>query len=61
LATELVLFYLKPNHEGLGLQDEYLRSDGIGRDFLKIDAGGSLNPTSIETVNGKKTQYNSGW
>tara|TARA_R110000868_G_scaffold45757_2_gene151558 strand:+ start:266 stop:1264 length:999 start_codon:yes stop_codon:yes gene_type:complete len=47
-----VLF--EPNHEGLGLQDEYLRSDGIGRDFLKIDAGGSLNPTSIETVNGKR-------
>jgi 3-oxoacyl-[acyl-carrier-protein] synthase-3 len=47
-----VLF--EPNHEGLGLQDEYLRSDGIGRDFLKIDAGGSLNPTSIETVNEKR-------
>jgi 3-oxoacyl-[acyl-carrier-protein] synthase-3 len=43
-----VLF--EPNFEGLGLQDEYLRSDGIGRDFLKIDAGGSLNPTSIDTL-----------
>jgi len=43
-----VLF--EPNYEGLGLQDEYLRSDGVGRDFLKIDAGGSLNPTSLETV-----------
>jgi 3-oxoacyl-[acyl-carrier-protein] synthase III len=29
-----VLF--EPNHEGLGLQDEYLRSDGVGRDFLKL-------------------------
>ncbi|WP_415192260.1 beta-ketoacyl-ACP synthase III [Psychroserpens sp.] len=47
-----VLF--EPNYEGLGLQDEYLRSDGIGRDFLKIDAGGSLNPTSLETVKGNK-------
>ena len=28
----------EPNYEGLGLQDEYLRSDGIGRDFLKIEA-----------------------
>ena len=27
------------NTENLGLQDEYLRSDGIGREFLKIDAG----------------------
>ncbi|SHI68864.1 3-oxoacyl-[acyl-carrier-protein] synthase-3 [Mesonia phycicola] len=43
-----VLF--EPNQEGLGLQDEYLRSDGIGRNFLKIEAGGSLLPPSEETV-----------
>lgn len=43
-----VLF--EPNYEGLGMQDEYLRSDGVGRDFLKIDAGGSLLPASAETV-----------
>jgi len=47
-----VLF--EPNYEGLGLQDEYLRSDGVGRDFLKIDAGGSLLPTSLETVRDHK-------
>lgn len=40
----------EPNYEGLGLQDEYLRSDAIGRDFLKIDAGGSLHPATIQTV-----------
>jgi 3-oxoacyl-[acyl-carrier-protein] synthase-3 len=43
-----VLF--EPNTEGLGLQDEILRTDGIGRAFLKIDAGGSLLPASEETV-----------
>ena len=43
-----VLF--EPNEEGFGLQDEFLRSDGIGRNFLKIDAGGSLLPASEETV-----------
>jgi 3-oxoacyl-[acyl-carrier-protein] synthase-3 len=43
-----VLF--EPNYEGLGLQDEYLRSDGVGRDFLKIAAGGSLIPTTLKTV-----------
>lgn len=43
-----VLF--EPNTEGLGVQDEYLRTDGIGRPFLKIDAGGSLLPASAETV-----------
>lgn len=47
-----VLF--EPNHDGLGLQDEYLRSDGVGRDFLKIDAGGSITPTSLETVRDNK-------
>jgi len=40
----------EPNHEGLGLQDEILRSDGIGREFLKIDAGGSLLPPTHETI-----------
>ena len=43
-----VLF--EPNTDGLGLQDEYLRSDGIGREFLKIDAGGSILPASEETL-----------
>ncbi|PZX95081.1 3-oxoacyl-ACP synthase [Flavobacterium aquariorum] len=47
-----VLF--EPNYEGYGLQDEYLRSDGVGRDFLKIPAGGSLLPTTMETVNDNK-------
>ncbi|CAA9198107.1 beta-ketoacyl-ACP synthase III [Flavobacterium collinsii] len=47
-----VLF--EPNYEGLGLQDEYLRSDGVGRDFLKISAGGSLTPTTEETVKNKQ-------
>ncbi len=40
----------EPNEEGFGLQDEFLRSDGVGRNFLKIDAGGSLLPASQETV-----------
>lgn len=47
-----VLF--EPNYEGLGMLDEYLRSDGIGRDYLKIEAGGSLLPASAETVAAKK-------
>lgn len=47
-----VLF--EPNTEGLGLVDEYLRSDGNGREFLKIEAGGSLLPASEETVRQKQ-------
>lgn len=41
---------LEPNEEGYGLQDEILRTDGNGRQFLKIDAGGSILPASEETV-----------
>lgn len=47
-----VLF--EPNLEGLGMQDEILKSDGIGRDFLKIEAGGSILPTSEETLKNKQ-------
>ncbi len=47
-----VLF--EPNYEGLGLQDEFLRSDGIGREYLKIDAGGSILPSSKETVENRQ-------
>lgn len=41
---------LEPNEEGLGLQDAILRSDGKGRQFLHIKAGGSMYPPSKETV-----------
>ena len=40
----------EPNAEGFGFQDEYLRTDGEGRDFLKVPAGGSVMPTTEETV-----------
>ena len=43
-----VLF--EPNEEGLGFQDEYFRSDGIGREHLYIKAGGSMLPASSDTV-----------
>lgn len=46
----------EPNEEGLGLQDEYLRGDAVGRDFLRIEAGGSLLPTSEETLKNRQ-QY----
>ncbi len=47
-----VLF--EPNTDGLGLQDEILKSDGIGREFLKIEAGGSILPPSEETLKNKQ-------
>ncbi len=54
-----VLF--EPNYEGLGIQDELLKSDGIGREYLKIDAGGSILPPSKETVeNGQHFVFQDG-
>ena len=47
-----VLF--EPDTEGLGLQDEYLKSDGNGREFLKVEAGGSQLPASAETIANKQ-------
>jgi 3-oxoacyl-[acyl-carrier-protein] synthase III len=47
-----VLF--EPNNEGLGLQDEYLRSDGAGREFLKVKTGGSMYPTTKEALDNKE-------
>ncbi|QDO93240.1 ketoacyl-ACP synthase III [Formosa sediminum] len=43
-----VLF--EPNTEGLGFHDEYLRSDGSGRDFLQATYGGSSYPVTQEAV-----------
>jgi len=45
---------VETNTEGLGFQDEILKSDGVGREFLKIEAGGSLLPPSEETVKNKQ-------
>jgi len=44
-----VLF--EPNHEGLGVQDELLRVDGGGREFLRAQYGGSSYPITENTFN----------
>ncbi|MFM7672297.1 MAG: beta-ketoacyl-ACP synthase III [Bacteroidota bacterium] len=45
---------LEPNTDGLGIQDSLLRSDGSGADYLRLKAGGSKYPASIETVMAKE-------
>ncbi len=45
---------LEPTTDGLGIQDSILKSDGSGRDYLHIKAGGSLKPASVETVMAKE-------
>ena len=43
-----VLF--EPNNENLGLQDEYLRTDGSGREFLQATYGGSSHSITHEVL-----------
>lgn len=45
---------LEPNEEGYGLKDSILKSDGSGRHYLHMKAGGSLKPASIETVTARE-------
>lgn len=41
---------LEPNEDGLGIQDSILKSDGSGVKYLRMKAGGSLHPATVETV-----------
>lgn len=41
---------LEPNEEGYGVIDSILKTDGAGKNFLHMKAGGSLKPASMETV-----------
>ena len=45
---------LEPCEDGTGIQDAILKSDGSGREFLHMKAGGSLKPASIESVKNKE-------
>jgi 3-oxoacyl-[acyl-carrier-protein] synthase III len=45
---------LEPSEDGLGIQDSILKSDGSGREFLHLKAGGSVKPASHETIDGKE-------
>lgn len=44
---------LEPTEEQFGVLDSILRTDGSGRQFLQMKAGGSVNPPSHETVDAK--------
>ncbi|WP_111708926.1 beta-ketoacyl-ACP synthase III [Lutibacter citreus] len=46
----------EPDEEGFGVQDEYLRSDGTGREFLRAKRGGSSYPWDKDTFD-KKEHY----
>ncbi|CEN35970.1 3-oxoacyl-(acyl-carrier-protein) synthase 3 (fragment) [Capnocytophaga canimorsus] len=51
----------EPNYEGLGVQDEILKSDGIGRNHLYVQAGGSVLPMTEELLKqGKQYVFQDG-
>ncbi len=45
---------LEPTFEDIGLKDSILRSDGFGRVYLHMKAGGSVNPSSHETIDNRE-------
>ncbi|MBK8348950.1 MAG: ketoacyl-ACP synthase III [Saprospiraceae bacterium] len=45
---------LEPTEDGTGIIDSVLRSDGSGREYLHMKAGGSLRPATSETVSNKE-------
>ncbi len=45
---------LEANEEGYGIKDSILKSDGSGCNYLHMKAGGSLRPSTIETVTAKQ-------
>jgi 3-oxoacyl-[acyl-carrier-protein] synthase-3 len=44
---------LEPDTQGMGIKDAILKSDGSGRDFLHMKAGGSVKPSSYKTIDDK--------
>jgi len=45
---------LEPTFEELGVMDSILKSDGAGRQYLNLKAGGSLKPASYATIDAKE-------
>ncbi len=45
---------LEPNKEGFGVLDSILKTDGNGGKYLNMKAGGSLHPSTIETVTNRE-------
>jgi 3-oxoacyl-[acyl-carrier-protein] synthase III len=45
---------LEPVEETLGIMDSILKSDGSGSKFLHMKAGGSVKPSTVETVLAKE-------
>ena len=45
---------VEPSRNGYGIEETYLRCDGTGREYLRIDVGGSVNPPTVENVSQRR-------
>lgn len=45
---------LEPTEENVGVIDSVLKSDGSGKEYLNIKAGGSYKPSSYQTIDNKE-------
>jgi len=45
---------LEPSTDGMGIQDSILHSDGSGRKYLHMKAGGSQRPSTVENVKNRE-------
>ena len=45
---------LEPTNENIGILDSLLKSDGSGSQYLHMKAGGSVKPSTVETVLAKE-------
>lgn len=45
---------LEPSTDDMGVQDFILKADGAGREFLMMQAGGSVAPPTHETINARQ-------
>jgi len=45
---------LEPTNENVGVIDSVLKSDGSGKEYLNIKAGGSYKPSSYQTIDDKE-------
>ena len=47
-------FLLEPDTDGFGILDSILKSDGSGRHYLNMKAGGSAHPATLESVTNRE-------
>jgi len=45
---------LEPTTDGVGIRDSILKTDGSGRNYLHMKAGGSQKPATVETVTARE-------